>query len=84
MHIRLCVRASHTLLICLSSAHEMCVRICYLHVSLGGRPGALLRRQIQHIPPEAEKDFIVHAASEQQLAASEQPFGGGGFPVMHI
>ena len=50
----------------------MCVSVCvcvciYLHVSMGGRPGAFLPRQIEHIPLQAarEKDFIVHAANEQ-------------------
>ncbi len=36
---------------------------------MGGHPEAFLHRQIQHIPlkVEREKDFIVHAASEQRV-----------------
>lgn len=46
---------------------DVCVCIFYLHVSMGGHPGAFLPRQIQHAPLQAEKekDFIVRAACEE-------------------
>ena len=49
---------------------------------MGGRPGAFLHRQIQHIPLQSvkgKKTFIVHEAKEKR------PFrlhygGGAGYP----
>ena len=77
MYICLCLQH---ILICLSSAHaRACVCVCvYLHISMGGRPGAFLPRQIQHIPLQAvkEKDFIVCAANEKPFLAP----AGASFP----
>lgn len=62
----MCVPPTHfnLFIIC---PQDVCVRIFYIHVSMGGHPGAFQPRQIQHIPLQAvkEKDFIVHAANEQ-------------------
>lgn len=78
----MCVPPTH--LYCLSSVHKRCVCVCVSSTYISQWEvtlGAFLPKQIQHIPLQAEKekDFIVHAASEQLFGSV-----GGGFPVVHI